>query len=611
MIAALDYETFYSKDYSIRDLGNYAYTHHPEFDPYMLTAATDGGDTYCGNPLDFDYADVHLETWVMANAGFDLSVTDRIYELHPNDIPPAQPIEIFDVLDLARYLGYPGNLAGASEAMLGIKLDKGTRDKAKGKHWKDFTPDFQREMRGYALRDAQVTLKIWLKYGPLWPEHERELSRSTREMCKRGLPVDLPGIEKDIRSLETLLWKTRSDIPWAEDPDAPALSKKSMAIECRKEKIEPPASMAKDSELFDEWLRKYGDKFTWARAMGSYRSINGQLKRLRAMKVRCQEREGGQIWMSYGLKYGGAHTMRDSGDAGMNVQNFSKTVMFENEMRELMGEPVRSSPNDEVYGINIRGKIMAPDGFMLGVVDLKAIEPCCLNTLAEDWELVALLEEGMDPYEAWARTHDGYTDPRPLKEVDSKLRDICKVKVLMCGYGAGPDKLIATSKTMAGVTLSPDEAASTIYNFREAKFIPNLWNRLENGMRNSAPGDFQMELPSGRMMRYKNVRAFGNVSAEIIRGAALMRLKWWGGSLTENLVQASARDIFMDRVLSCNAEGLPPVLRVHDEAVCVLPEDTAEAQLKVMIDIFSTKPDWWQEVPVSADGHLCKRYTKK
>jgi hypothetical protein len=77
LTVALDYETFYSKTYSIRDLGNYGYTHHPEFDPYLLTAATEHGDVWGGPPLEFDYQQVDGAIWIMANAGFDVSVQTR------------------------------------------------------------------------------------------------------------------------------------------------------------------------------------------------------------------------------------------------------------------------------------------------------------------------------------------------------------------------------------------------------------------------------------------------------------------------------------------------------------------------------------------------------
>lgn len=614
LIVALDYETYYSKSYSVSDLGNYAYTRHPEFYPYMLTAATECGDTWSGDPLDFDYTQVNGATCIFANAGFDCSVTDALIE--SGKIPRVKFGQVFDVLDLARYLGFPGNLAGASEQMLGKKLDKGVRDSAKGRHWVDMTPEQQDSMRAYAIRDAVVTLEIWQKYNHLWPEHEREISRLTREMCARGVPIDLTGLNKDIESLETLLWKVRTQIPWAEDPDAPILSKKQVAIECRKQNVEPPKSMAKDSDEFTEWLRKHGDNFQWARAIGSYRSVNMQLERLRSMRRRTKDFENGTGVMIFGLKYFGGHTGRDSGDQGVNVQNFSKLPMFEKEMRELHDISIETNEKgkfivepDKVYGIDMRGKIMAPVGKKLGVLDLAAIEPCCLADLSGDEEMCVMLREGMDPYESQARIAHGYVDPRPLKDVDSDLRAHMKVDVLGMGYGAGPDKIQIIAKMM-GLTLSYEEAAKAVFKFRSRKFIPNLWTKLEGDMRRCTGGDFRMPLPSGREMLYRNVKAYGSLSAEIPRNGKLMRLKFWGGFLTENLIQASAREVFMDRVLALAEAGFMIILRVHDEVVLLLDEATAEQDLQRAVKIMSTTPSWWPTLPIRAEGHVCTRYHK-
>lgn len=610
-IIAIDTETFYSKEYTIRDLGNYGYVHHPEFDPYMLTAAVEDGE-WVGRPTDFVWDEANDQIWIMANAGFDLAVIERLIE--QGRIPKVKPFAVYDVLDLARYLGFPGNLAGACEHMLGVTMDKSTRGTACGKHWEDMTPDFQKEMSEYAVRDARYTLQLFLKFQHLWPEWERELSRMTREMCADGVPLDVEGVRKDIEKLKVALWRVRSMIPWSKDSEAKILSKKEVAIECRKHNVEPPKSMAKDSEEFEAWLKRYGDKFQWAKAMGSYRSMNMLLKKLESMLLRARP-DGVMV---YGLKYAGAHTLRDSGDAGVNVQNFPRNPMFESEMREFANVSTEKDETGKyvidpevIYGIDMRGKIMAPEGFELGVVDLSAIEPCCTAFLAEDWNMVELLTKGMDPYEAWARVHHNYKDSRPLKIGDPKLRQLCKVEVLGLGYGAGPDKLMIIAQMLANLTLSKPESEQIVTGFRATKFIPRLWNKLETGMKASAGGDFQMGLPSGRNMLYRQVKNLGKLSAIIPRAGKMMRLSFWGGTLTENLVQATARDVFMDRAIELHKAGLPPIMRVHDEAVCLLKSETAQDDLNTMIKIMSTAPAWGQDIPVRADGHCCKRYAKQ
>lgn len=610
-----DYETYYSKTYSIKDLGNWGYTHHPEFDAYLLTVEATDGYEWAGNPKDFDWKKFDGATMVAHNAGFEEAVTNRLKELA---VIPAgiEFAALFDTADLAAYLGAPRSLAGAAETLLDIKVDKGMRDKAKGKHWSEMTPDFQEAMIKYGKFDSKVGLKLFTEFGHLWPDWERELSLMTREMCSTGLPVDLPAIEAAVKKLQVQLWKVRTCIPWASDPDTPALSPKLVAEECRKNKIPPPKSMAKDSEEFEEWLRTYKDLCPWAPAVGQYRRINALLKKLVTMKERTKPNG----IMTFGLKYGGAHTLRDSGDTGFNVQNLSRVPFFFDDYGIIteanrIDECVKGWKKDKLpdyvkFLVDMRGYIVAPPGKMLGVCDLAAIEPCVLAVFSEDWEMVKLLKSGMDVYEAHARTTKRYDNPEPLKEIDNKLRQYMKVEVLGLGYGAGAEKGVVIAKTLAGLDIPLNEMKLIVDRFRRRKFIPNLWNKLEQAMRLSSPKDYEVELPSGRTMRYRDVRSYGGLTAVIPRLGRMMRLGFWGGTLTENITQAAARDVFMDRVIELKKEGMPPILRVHDEAVSIFDEDKAQEQMNLMEQIMGTTPKWWPELPIAAEGHLCKQYRK-
>lgn len=621
MIYALDTETHYSKEYSIRDLGNYAYCRHPEFRCYLLTIAGDNGFEYVGPPADFDWPRLNGADIVMHNAGFDCAVVSRMMalgvikcDLEFNDI--------IDTADLAAYLGFPRSLAEASKGLLGITPDKTARDRAKGQQWEDMAPEFQTEMSTYALADARLTLQLWLTHGHRWPAWERELSSMTREMCAEGLPIDLAAVREAIALLETQLAACRGRIPWAVDSATPALSKKLMAIECAKHNVTPPKSMAKTSDEFDEWLRQHGDNLTFARAMGQYRSMNMLYKKLQTMIIRTipNETDPNRGQMPYALKYGGAHTLRDSGDAGWNPQNLNrKPALFgpdgiitdEKVQKPLFAILKEEKPlPDGLASVDMRSMITAPPGKILGVMDLSAIEPCCLNWFAEDEEFLQLLRDGMDPYEVQARLDGLYDDPRPLAEVDKDLRQFMKVEVLGLGYGAGPDKAVDIAWDLARLELTVEQTTKIVARFRARKFIPNLWKSLEGAMRKSAPGNHEIELPSGRVMTYRNIKNYGSLSAEIPRNGRFMRVKMWGGTLAENITQAAARDVFMDKCISLKNEGLPQILRIHDEAVSLLDEDRAEQDLKTMQQVMAEPLSWMPGLPLAASGHLCHKYTK-
>lgn len=620
-IYAYDFETFYSKTYSIRDLGNWAYVNHPEFNAYMVSVVGDNGFEFCGPPKDFDWSRLNGAIVIAHNAGFEQAVTIRLMELGIIGCDLSFH-EFHDTADLAAYLGYPRSLAEAAKGMLGIVVDKGVRDKAKGKQWSDMTLEEQAEMSIYGTADSRTELQLWLQHGHRWPAWERELSAMTRDMCAEGLPIDLAAVRSAIGTLQTQLAACRGRIPWAVDATTPALSKKLMAVECAKHKVEPPKSMAKDSEEFDAWLKQHGDSLPFAKAMGQYRSMNMLLKKLQTMVVRTEinpnDPDRGQ--MPYSLKYGGAHTMRDSGDAGWNPQNLNRKPVLFDPTGLIIDEKIQKAAieffhiakkwPERVEAVDMRSMITAPPGKILGVLDQSAIEPCVLNWFAEDEEFLELLRQGMDPYEAQARVTGEYDDPRPLAEVNPDLRQYKKVEVLGLGYGAGGEKAVVIAKTLAGLIITEEQGASLVTNFRSRKFIPTFWRTLEAEMRKAAPGDYNMPLPSGRVQRYREVRNFGSLSAIIPRNGRFMRLKTWGGSLAENITQGCARDVFMDKCIQLKNENLPQILRVHDEAVFLWDEDKAEANLKLANEIMIAPLSWASGLPLRAAGHLCKKYTK-
>jgi len=49
---------------------------------------------------------------------------------------------------------------------------------------------------------------------------------------------------------------------------------------------------------------------------------------------------------------------------------------------------------------------------------------------------------------------------------------------------------------------------------------------------------------------------------------------------------------------------------VHDEAVCLVPEESAQEKLNQIISIMSTAPDWAEGLPLSAEGSISKVYKK-
>ncbi len=86
-------------------------------------------------------------------------------------------------------------------------------------------------------------------------------------------------------------------------------------------------------------------------------------------------------------------------------------------------------------------------------------------------------------------------------------------------------------------------------------------------------------------------------------------LETYGGKLTENAVQAIARDVFMTGMRRAEENDYPVVLRVHDELVCEVPDNGAYTH-EVLADFMSTNPSWAIGMPLAAAGFDTYRYRK-
>jgi DNA polymerase len=509
-------------------------------------------------------------------------VVERLQELGhaPDDI---QIKEWVCTADLAAFLGAPRSLKEASAELLGVKLSKDVRDNMKGKRWEEMDVLFHEEVKKYALDDSRYCLKIYQEYGHLFPEHERRISHLTRQMCQRGVPLDIPGIMESKEALDLHLWEARVAIPWKDDDKITSIL--AIRAECAKQGIPSPKSFAKDDPEADKWEDEYADTYPWIKAVRSYRRGSKHLATLQTMLQRVKPCG----WMPYDLKFFGAHTGRDSGSGGINLQNI---------------------PRSEVCGVDLRSKIKAPKGYTFAIVDLSQIEPRVLHWLADDQKMLKYIRESSDLYEAQARAWGLYNNEGSLKEINPSLRFTIKQLALGLGYGMGAKKFA----TVSNVTDVEAARLTNLYRTKNPKVL-QFWKDLEKNLRQTATtegdSDAVFPLPSGRKITYKSVSVdHGGLHAMIPRQGKMMRLGVWGGVICENVVQAVARDVFMHCCVKIEEEGIPIIMRVHDEVVCLVPEDQAEGYLQAVINLMSTPPDWAEGLPLAAEGSLSPIYKK-
>jgi len=87
------------------------------------------------------------------------------------------------------------------------------------------------------------------------------------------------------------------------------------------------------------------------------------------------------------------------------------------------------------------------------------------------------------------------------------------------------------------------------------------------------------------------------------------RLKTWGGTLTENATQALSRDVLAVGLLRAEVLGLNPVLHVHDEIVCEVP-DTSDYSAAELEHCLTAPIPWAPGLPLAAKVFETDRYRK-
>lgn len=89
-----------------------------------------------------------------------------------------------------------------------------------------------------------------------------------------------------------------------------------------------------------------------------------------------------------------------------------------------------------------------------------------------------------------------------------------------------------------------------------------------------------------------------------------------GGIITENIVQAVARDILVQALRNLEEAGWPVVTHIHDEVVCEIPADKRTLDESALItevsEIMCRPPSWADDdLVIKAAGYICQRYHKE
>lgn len=584
---AIDFETTYSSSNSISHSGQWHYLRNAETDVYLVSIVGPG-ISFVGSPKDAPWERINGKRWVAHNYSFDGSVMELLRE---RGVTKALPMEYSCTANLAAFLGAPRALAGAAKELLGKSLDKDPRAFMKGKSWAEaIALGKEQEIKDYALSDATSSLDIYSNFSTHMSDVEKALSTHTINMCWNGFQVDSDLVDKGLNTLDWVRVKAAKKLPWKDDDNhvGDVLKLGGLAKACREAGIEVPASTSEDDPACIRWEEQYGEQYPWVAAMRDWRKSNMLFTKLEVLWKR--RRPDGSV--PYGLKYFGAQTGRWSGDSKFNVQNL---------------------PKSEMFGVDLRACIVPRKGKKFIISDLSQIEPRVLAWLAGDEVLLDAVRKGYGIYEAFAVSSGIWNGTKgTLKKVDPAKYALSKAQVLGLGYGCGAKKFVLVAKMMAGLELDELKSKNLVDQYRRKnKKVVDLWNRLERGFKESVKEDYLVELPSGRKQKYFGVSTQKGVSGKPDWRASVVlsgpKYAFWGGKLTENLVQATARDVFGEAILRLEAAGLPIVAHVHDE---VILEVDSDVQIEDVNKLMSVTPDWLEGCPIEAESQEAKCYQK-
>lgn len=195
-----------------------------------------------------------------------------------------------------------------------------------------------------------------------------------------------------------------------------------------------------------------------------------------------------------------------------------------------------------------------------------------------------------------------------------------------CGYGLGGTGLLKYAESM-GVELTEEEALESVGTWRRTyPEVPRYWSLCEERFKAAvmSPGTkvgsmvyeppfLKWQLPSGRFLWYfePEIDSDNQISfmGQTFTGQ-WARISTWGGKLTENVVQAVARDVLVEGLRRASLAGLDIAFHVHDEIVVISRAGAAERELEILIECMSAPVDWAPGLLLGAEGYVAERYRK-
>ena len=641
----IDIETYSS--YDLKSCGVYRYVEAPDWAILLFAYAVDGGPVQCvdlasGETLPEDVLAALTDPAVVKtayNATFERVNLGKYLGIR------LDPAQWRCTMVRAARLGLPLPLGQCGEV---LRLEAGKMKEGavliryfslpgkNGRHYPADAPERWATFKAYNIRDVEVEQAILAKVRRLEvPAFDDQLYIADQEINDRGVLIDrqlVANAERFDTEYKALLAHQAKTLTGLDNPNSPAQLKRYL-LETTGSEVET-LNKKTLADLKDQ-LAEYPDAQELIELRQDMAKTSSK-KYTAMLKCVCDD---GRI---HGLLqfYGAARTGRWAGRL-VQVQNlpqnhlasldYARSLVKRGDLEEFTDN--YSNPT-HVLSELIRTAFIAAPGHTFHVCDFSAIEARVIAWLAgENWVL-DVFKNGGDIYCSTASKMFGV--PVEKHGQNAELRQKGKIAVLALGYGGGVSALEAMGGARLG--LSEDEEKEIVQLWRKSnQNITQLWQTLEAAAIKAIEtgesvrvnrgivvgkqwGMLTITLPSKRTLCYPRVsigieRNDGwRGDHEIIEyeGTNQTTKKWgkirtYGGKLTENVVQAIARDILGVVILRAREAGLPVVFHIHDEIVV---EATPSQTLEQVKALFSKPIEWCRDLPLKGAGYTTPYYLK-
>ena len=603
-LITIDFETYYSKEFSLTKLTTEEYVRHDDFEVIGVSVKENDNDAiwFSGNDAETAEFLSHYDwgnSFVLAhNTQFDGAILSWRFNIKPK--------AWLDTLCMARATN--GVEVGGSLAFLVEKYSLGAKGteviSALGKRRSNFNGDDFHAYGRYCINDVELTKKLFDVLMKTFPAKELKVIDITLRMyIDPTLVLNLPMLESHLENVKD----KKAQLLQAVDADKDALmSNDKFAELLTLLKIDPPKKISARTNKEAWAFAKTDEEFKVLLEHPDPR-VQALVSARLGLKTTLEEKRTKRfIDIAYRgklpvpIKYYAAHTGRWGGDDKINLQNL----------------PSRGSNAGK-----LKMSIEAPEGYVIIDCDSAQIEARTLAWLAGQDDLVEAFENGEDVYKIMASAIYN----KKAEDVTKEERFVGKTTILGAGYGMGAIKFSAQLKTF-GTTIGEQESKHIIETYRKTyPKIVDLWKEAQKCLSAMISGNAStfgvvdavkfnsvekgFLLPSGLWQRYDTLEkifdAEGKEQYQYKTRKGMVKI--YGGKVVENICQAVARCVIAEQMLMI-AKKYKVVLTVHDAVACIAPLEKAVEARAYVETCMRWRPDWAKTLPLNCESGMGKNY---